>query len=588
MIVPMKKAVVIMQGKDSFNALAALRELGILHLEFERPVKSKNINDLLEELQLLNQVLNILAEVRIGSGMVFVGEESGNVEVNVRQIIDLFKRKTQLTEHLQVLTAQIKDYEIWGDFDPQDFVSLAEKNIFAGLFQIPVGQLNRLPEDIVVSKLSIKGGIANCLIISRNKIEIGFKEISLPQIGLLNMRRRRDEDTRVIKDLQRQLLDQVRYLGILNKIKLDLQKDLDFQEALSGMSQAESLSYISGYLPFDNVERLMYRAKQERWALRISEPQAEDNVPVLLRNPKWIAVINPIFKFLEILPGYYELDISLPFLIFFSIFFGMLIGDAGYGIVYFLITLLLHRRAIKLKRSTRSFFLFYILSFCAIIWGLCTGTFFGHDWVMQTGYKPLIPALNNEKTLQRLCFLIGAVHLSLAHIWRAILKFPALNMLADIGWTAILWACFFIARVLILGDLFPPFAKILLIAGIFLVIIFTNPQRNIIKGIGEGLGTLALSFVNNFTDVVSYIRLFAVGLAGVAIADAFNAMAFSAGNAHIFNLILAGFIILLGHSLGVILGPVGVLVHGVRLNVLEFSSHAGISWSGQNYKPFKK
>jgi V/A-type H+-transporting ATPase subunit I len=140
---------------------------------------------------------------------------------------------------------------------------------------------------------------------------------------------------------------------------------------------------------------------------------------------------------------------------------------------------------------------------------------------------------------------------------------------------------------LILGDVFPFFVKWLLITGITLVILFTSPQKNILKGIGQGLGTLALSLINSFTDVVSYIRLFAVGLAGVAIADAFNAMAFSAGSRSIFALILAGFIVLVGHTLGVVLGPVAVLVHGVRLNVLEFSGHANVSWSGQNYKPFK-
>lgn len=199
----------------------------------------------------------------------------------------------------------------------------------------------------------------------------------------------------------------------------------------------------------------------------------------------------------------------------------------------------------------------------------------------------MIPALNDEKAVQRLCFFIGAVHLSIAHIWRAVLKAPALTALADLGWTFVLWACFFIARVLILGDALPFFSNWLLIAGVALVIIFTNPQKNILKGIAEGLGTLALSLMNNFTDVVSYIRLFAVGLAGVAISDAFNAMATSAGAGSIPALLLTGAILLIGHGLGLVLGPVSVLVHGVRLNVLEFSGHAGVSWSGQNYKPLK-
>jgi len=587
MIVPMKKAVVITQAKDSLNALNKLRSSGVLHVRHEQPPKGKDITVLREEIALFNQALSILSGIKSAAKDSPGRKEGFDAKFICRHIIDLYKRKEQLTEYLRSLSTLIKQYEEWGDFNPQEFTDLAGKNIFAGLYQIPLKQLKQLGDDIAVSKLSVKGGIANCLLVSANKIDIGLKEIPLPRMGLADMRRRCNQDCQAVRSIEQQLIDQRSYQPGLNMIKSELEKELEFQEAFSGMGQAEELSYISGYIPFDSIEKLTRQAEQEQWALNIDEPGPEDNPPVLLRNPAWISVIKPVFKFLEILPGYHELDISLPFLIFFSIFFGILIGDAGYGLVYCLITFLLHQRARKNKQKTSGFFLFYILSFCAIIWGACTGTFFGQEWVLKAGYKPLIPALNDERALQRLCFFIGALHLSIAHIWRSILKSPALTALADIGWTGVLWACFFIARVLILGDSFPSFGNWLLFSGIALVVIFTSPQKNILKGIGQGLGTLVLSLMNNFTDVVSYIRLFAVGLAGIAISDAFNAMASSAANQGIFSLILAGFILLVGHTLGLALGPVAVLVHGIRLNVLEFSGHANISWSGQNYKPLK-
>ena len=295
-----------------------------------------------------------------------------------------------------------------------------------------------------------------------------------------------------------------------------------------------------------------------------------------------------IFKLLEIFPGYRELDISLPFLIFFSIFFGILIGDAGYGVVYALIAFFFHQKARKNKQNTGTFFLFYILSFCAIIWGLLTATFFGHEWLIKAGFKPLVSSLTDEKGLQRFCFFIGALHLSIGHGWRAALKLPSLSALSDAGWICLLWAAFFIARMLILGDSFPFFGKWLIITGVILVILFTNPQKNIFKTIGEGLGTLALSIMNSFTDVVSYVRLFAVGMAGVAIADAFNAMAGMVGRGNLFAIAAGILIALIGNALGIVLGPVSVLVHGVRLNVLEFSGHANVSWSGISYKPLKE
>ncbi len=588
MIVPMKKAVIITQAKDSLSVVNSLRALGVLHVEHKQTPKSKDINLLQENLAIINQSLNILSGIKIVSKNPLTHKKAVDGQIIARHIVDLYKRKEQLTEYLRVLSIRIKEYEEWSDFNPQDFSDLARKNIFIGLYQIPVKQLNQLPADIAVHQLSVKGGIANCFLARDKIIDIGIKPVPLPQMGLAKMYERKELDSQVIRGLKQQLIDHAGYLDSFKKIKSDLLKELEFQEALSGMGQEEMLTYISGYIPFDSTEKLIVQARQEQWALCIYEPDAKDNIPVLLRNSAWVEVISPLFKFLEILPGYHELDISLTFLIFFSLFFGILIGDAGYGLVYFLITFFIHQHVRKNTKKTSVFFLFYILSFCAIIWGLCTGTFFGQAWVLKAGYKPWVPALNDEKAVQRLCFFIGAVHLSIAHIWRAILKAPALTALVDLGWSFVLWACFFIARVLILGDALPFFSNWLLITGVALVIIFTNPQKNILKGIGEGLGTLALSLINNFTDVVSYIRLFAVGLAGVAIADAFNTMATSTGTGSISAWLITGSILLIGHGLGLILGPVSVLVHGVRLNVLEFSGHAGVSWSGQNYKPLKK
>jgi V/A-type H+-transporting ATPase subunit I len=127
----------------------------------------------------------------------------------------------------------------------------------------------------------------------------------------------------------------------------------------------------------------------------------------------------------------------------------------------------------------------------------------------------------------------------------------------------------------------------LIAAGIVLVVLFTNPQANMLRAIGEGLGTVALSIMNNFTDVVSYIRLFAVGLATLAIAETTNTLSSGFGEG-VVALMAGVLIIVIGHSLNIILGPMSVLVHGVRLNVLEFSGHANVTWSGVAFEPLKE
>jgi V/A-type H+-transporting ATPase subunit I len=265
----------------------------------------------------------------------------------------------------------------------------------------------------------------------------------------------------------------------------------------------------------------------------------------------------------------------------------MLIGDAGYGAVFFALTFFARLKFGKKLQDASLFILFYILSSCAIIWGALTGTFFGQEWLPQS-VEPLIPALRDNKNIQAFCFFLGAFHLSIAHLWRTIVKIPSVTAFAEAGWILILWGAFFLSKTLILGDTLPVLGKWLFIAGPLLVIFFTNPQKNIFKGIGTGINNLIMSFVNTITDVVSYIRLFAVGLAGVAIADAFNNMAMGIG----YNSVLTGaatsLILVLGHSLNILLGPLAILVHGVRLNLLEFSGHMNITWSGFSYKPLRK
>jgi len=327
------------------------------------------------------------------------------------------------------------------------------------------------------------------------------------------------------------------------------------------------------------VARLKEAARGYQWGISVRDPADEDSVPTLLRQPGWVSVIRPLLDFLGIIPGYRELDVSWTFLIFFSIFFGILIGDAGYGLVYLLLTQLVLRRKLG-YRHAKATLLLNVLSCSAIVWGVLSKTFFGQQWLVGLGVSALVPALNDAKFFQALCFFLGAIHLSIAHGWRTILKLPSLSALADFGWLLIVWAAFFLARTLILSDPFPGFGQPLLYSGIGLVVLFTNPQRNMFKAVAEGLGTIALSLVNSFTDVVSYIRLFAVGMAGVAIAEATNTMAASSGNA-----VAAVVIVSVGHALNLVMGPMSVLVHGVRLNILEFSGHAGVSWSGENYEP---
>ncbi|MFH0912801.1 MAG: hypothetical protein V1884_00740 [Candidatus Omnitrophota bacterium] len=587
MIVPMKKAQIIIQAKDDNAAVAKLRDLGLLHVEHQQAPAGKDITAIHEDLGLLNTALNILSDQepnrRPSLGQ---GKELADWQAIARHSVDAQKRIEHLREYSRNLENKIIEWQLWGDFDPEEIQSLSQKGVYVRLYQIPAKEMHRLPADVVVKRIFSAKGLVGCVVISKEKVDIHFKEITLPKMGLARMRARLAEDMRVEGSIKEDLKRHAVYLEGFLRIKRGLQKELEFKESLQGMGQVADLKYLTGYIPFDAVDLLTEAARSHHWGIMIEDPSGEDRVPTLLRNPRWVSIINPVFRLISVVPGYRELDISLWFLLFFSVFFGMLIGDAGYGLIFLGLTFFSQRKWGRKTENSSIFMLFYILSSSAILWGLLSATFFGQEWIAGFA-KPIIPALRDDARVQSFCFLLGALHLSIAHLWRFILKFPSLSAWADIGWISILWAAFFLAKFLILGHTFPVFGRGLIIAGAGAVLFFSNPNKNLFKCVGGGLGILLLNLMNNFTDVVSYVRLFAVGLATVAVADAFNKMALSIGFNSIFAGIATGLILILGHSLNILLGPMSVLVHGVRLNVLEFCNHLDIKWSGFNYRPLK-
>jgi V/A-type H+-transporting ATPase subunit I len=136
----------------------------------------------------------------------------------------------------------------------------------------------------------------------------------------------------------------------------------------------------------------------------------------------------------------------------------------------------------------------------------------------------------------------------------------------------------------------PDFAKTMILVGFLMVLFLSQQEGNFFKGLIKGLGGFITTFLNSisaFSDIISYIRLFAVGLAGIEIAKSFNAMA-QGMMTNPAGIVFGIIVIVLGHGLNMAMSGLSVIVHGVRLNVLEFSNHLGLEWSGFSYKPFRE
>jgi len=593
MIVPMKRLAVFVQAKDAKDAVGQLRSLGVVHIEHQSTPKGDDVNNVRRDYALYDDALAILSMEELQpekTSSLPKPRLASDTKAVCHHIIDSWKRLQQLRDYAQTIKRQAEEWQPWGDFDPHVVTDLAKKNIFVRLYEVPVAEFKRLSQEqgVVVEEIFKGHGMVYCAVVLREDKKLAFKEISPPKMSLSKMRHRLEEDERAAERIKEDIEHKLCYRDEFMRLRTRLSKDLEFAEALAGMGDAGQILYATGYIPFDAVAKVEETARAKQWGIVIGDPSEEDAVPTYIRTPRWVSLVRPVFAMLEIIPGYRELDVSAMFLVFFSLFFGILIGDAGYGFVYLLLTWWWQRTHKAQSKNNVTIPLFYLLSLCAIVWGLLTGTFFGQGWCSAIGLRPLVPVLNDTHFMQTFCFFLGALHLSLAHSWRALLKMPSLTALVDVGWIAVLWSAFFLAKMLILGDSMPAFVVPMLYGGVALVILFTNPQKNILKGIGEGLGTVALSLMNNFTDVVSYIRLFAVGMATLAIAETANAIGASVGANTLLGVIITALILIVGHTLNIVLGPISVLVHGVRLNVLEFSGHVNVSWSGSAYKPLKE
>ena len=300
--------------------------------------------------------------------------------------------------------------------------------------------------------------------------------------------------------------------------------------------------------------------------------------------------MKALFDGLGIAPAYTESDVSVPFMCYFSLFFAMLVGDGAYGAIFLAATLLLRR---KLPRSW--FVMLAVFSSATVLWGALSNTWFGAQIPFCANW-PTVKWLADPSygNMMLLCFTIGVSHLMLARLWNAVCRLPDSTAVAEFGWAGVLLFMYFVTNSIV--GIFPSIpAWAFWMFGASLVAVFGfSVKPSELKTRGAELGMLPLNIMSALGDIISYVRLFAVGLASVKVAENFNSMAtglVSPGNAWWLNAIMSVAmvaILVVGHGLNLAMAGLSILVHAVRLNTLEFSNHKGVSWSGYGFSPFRK
>ena len=592
MIERMKKVTVLVSEREKGEFISRLRKAGVLHIRHVRPPVHHEINFIEDKISKIEQMISTLfpyAEKKTQDRQASSHEK--NLLAKVEKIEEARRERQDLMEDIREMRGQIEWFKPWGEFDSEDLAMLKEKNVRIRFYRLRKDEFKKLGKDkkyYVVRK--DKGYVYIATAAWNSEIEIPFEEAIPPPVGPGKMRTRISQVNGRIAGIDRFLKEEARGTRAMKRCEEKLRKEHESMTVMFGMQEEGKFSYLQGFCPAKAAEKISSMAKQYGLGYLMEEPDDPDETPTLITNPGWLRIIDPVFQFMNTLPGYKEFDISFYFLVFFSLFFAMLIGDAGYGFLFLAATFLARRKLRNLPLEP--FFLMYLLSCGTIVWGAITGTWFGSEKIAQL---PFLNSLVIEKIgsfadsqnfIIFLCFIIGAVQLTVAHAIRGIKVINSVLALAQAGWIMILWGMFFAAGKFVIARPFPPAAGWLLVGGIGLVLLFSNPQKGFFKGMLITLTNLPLSVIGSFSDIVSYLRLFAVGYATVVVAESVNNMALAGGTGSVIGGLTTAVILFLGHTLNILLGFMAVIVHGIRLNMLEFSTHLGMQWSGKKYEPF--
>ncbi len=605
MIEKMKMLHIVASASGKEEMLKDLREMGLLHLA-EKQSASRELNEEFQALSKASNVLNEYADPKAKEKEAGVLSDS-EFEKIYRGVLDAIEKKESLNQAIGAANTELDRISAWGDFSPEDVKALKNEGFDLHFYRMGSKEFQDAvnDENIRLIRLAPVDKMDTVAVFGTLPPEIPATEFMLPEHSASELKEQIENSKKGIAECEETLKAASIYEASFDDQMVKLQNRMNFSAAGNTAQSDEDFVWISGYIPEADMDKFKAAAAEKSLAWAVEDVSEEDeHIPTKVKYNKVSGLIKPVFDILGILPGYREQDISLWFFLFFTLFFAMIIGDGGYGVLILLGTIALH---VKQKKITNVTFLLYVLSIATVIWGALTGTWFGMESAMKV---PILKAMvfpsiatypeyfgltanDSQNAIMKFSFSIGAVQMALGSILAIKKKMPEkdLSWVADAGWTIAVIAMYLLALNLVIHediDLKPVFTLIGI--AFILVVLFggMSPDKSFGEGLKAGLGGALTQFLNTiscFGNVMSSIRLFAVGMAGVAISQSFNGIA---AGMHGPMMIVGVVVVLVGHALNIVMCFLSVVVHGVRLNVLEFSGQAGLEWTGIPYEPFKK
>ena len=596
----MKRVFVVGPSDQKEMTLKFLQEAGVLHVEPAAKISGdfeKKNTAALQEVRRIGQIYE-------GVKAFLKGEEKASVSVPDADFVFFCEQKLAALQELrnrkQSLLKLISDLEVWGDFDLERLRTLEEEGVYVQRFRMEVKRETplELPEGAFIGTVTEKPVKHFFTIQLGQPVDIPqATQLRLPEQGLKEARREFREITEREEGVLDDLSGAASRIDLLERKYLDSLDEASYTEHLGTLYSEGVLFGIQGWIPDDLEGALLKKMEASGLPLmaRVRAPLEEEIPPTLFKNNWLVSRIEPLLK-LYGLPAYRSIDPSYFFAPFMIFFFGICLGDAGYGVVLLLASIWIKRKWGHLSKDLpRVMKLCQAFSVAAILVGVITGSVFGvtfanREWILID----LDIDMGNPMILFYISLGLGLIHLSISYLLGILQARSRFDRLQRFGLMMVLWG----GAVLISRSVWfsgpastvnVPFQYTgwgLLLLGVLFTFLFASDSKKWPVRIGLGLWNV-YGLTGLIGDLLSYARLFGLGIATTAIAAVMNQLAgmvYRAGGPYV-GIFLAVLLLMMGHTFNLVLSVLGSTVHSARLHFVEaFKSF--FEGGGIEYKPF--
>lgn len=599
-----KKLVLITHEKEHSHLIASLQDLGVLHLERNDVRENDEIEDAIHEKNKLSGVLKLLNKVIEDEKP--KGKTSEPVEEVVQKILELEEKIDHLEQEIETDSKEYEKIQFWGTFTYDRFLPMLERGYQVFLCSSNRKMFQKLELDDLYYKVVNKTSQEVYFIVftQEEDLELPVEYFPIPKKSTRELKQDIKNGKAEISKLYHQLSQFTPYIPQINKDYLRIKDRVELLEAKysSEFLSGGNMISISGWFPEEKEEKVREFMDQQTAGYLIRGAINGESPPVLLKNREYPKLFEPITRIFE-LPNYHEADLTPFIAVFYPILFAYCLGDAGYGFV--LSTLMGAGYFTFLKDSRKVALLGFILGIFTMVMGLVkSGSLFGimllddHQWSFIRYLSQFVVIPDDSEFIFNafnVALMIGVVQILTGifiSIYNKIRYERSLVAVSAVGKLLIVLSLIwiFLADMQKMEDLnkLGDLRVYTLILGMILVAFFHQMDIPVGKRAASSVMPLFFIFTGILGDILSYVRLFALGLASSVLGLVVNQIGDQIMSGGGISLVIGILFLIFGHSLNFGIAALGSFVHPLRLTFVEFYGNANFTGKGITYKPFSK